>query len=161
VISWFQAFAFKFNLYRYAGVRGKGNFVVGWMYAEIELMAVKGAVVYVDEVVNPADTTKKIRNFQNIRRQSPAAAAAEREAEEAAMAAAAGLYKLNLVATHSLKPPGVNPCAWQVRNWFQILLFQIQLVSLHRGGGEARGGRGGGGARGGRLYKLHPVDPLA
>jgi hypothetical protein len=29
--------------------------------------------------------------------------------------------------------PGFNPCIYQVRNWFQILLFQMQLVPLHYG----------------------------
>ena len=81
----------KCNPLSLAGVRGKGNFVVGWMYGEVEVMAVDGAVVYVDEVVSidKDGVTKKIRNFQNMRKQSAAAAAAEREAEEAAIAAAA------------------------------------------------------------------------
>jgi len=48
---------------------------------------VTGAVVYVDEVADPRGG-KKIRNFQNIRRQSPAAAQAERDASEAALALA-------------------------------------------------------------------------
>jgi hypothetical protein len=32
--------------------------------------------------------------------------------------------------THSLKPPGFNPGAYEVKTWFQTLLFQIQLVPL-------------------------------
>jgi hypothetical protein len=44
-----------------------------------------------------------------------------------------GLYKLNPVdPTHSLKAPGFfNPCAYQVKTWFQYLLSQMQLVPLH------------------------------
>jgi hypothetical protein len=34
-----------------------------------------------------------------------------------------GLYKLNSVATHSLKPPGFNPCALHVIYWSPNLLL--------------------------------------
>ena len=55
-------------------------------------MSVKGATVYVDEVPDPKAESllggKKIRNFQNIKRQTAAQAAAEREREEAALALA-------------------------------------------------------------------------
>jgi hypothetical protein len=30
--------------------------------------------------------------------------------------------------TRSLKPPGFNPCAYQVISWFQNLLFQMRRV---------------------------------
>ena len=59
-----------------AGVRGRGNFVVGWTFGEVELVAVHGAVVYVDEVFDPKQG-KKIRNFQGIRRQTAAQLAEE------------------------------------------------------------------------------------
>jgi hypothetical protein len=32
--------------------------------------------------------------------------------------------------THSLKPPGFNPCTYTVKTWFQTLLFQMQLVPV-------------------------------
>ena len=38
----------KCNPLSMAGVRGKGNFVVGYLYGEVKLMSVKGATVYVD-----------------------------------------------------------------------------------------------------------------
>ena len=82
----------KCNPLSMAGVRGKGNFVVGYLYGEVKLMSVKGATVYVDEVPDPKAESllggKKIRNFQNIKRQTAAQAAAEREREEAALALA-------------------------------------------------------------------------
>jgi hypothetical protein len=45
-----------------------------------------------------------------------------------------GLYKLN-PGSHSLKAPGFNPRAYEVKTRFQNLLFQTgQLVPLRRGG---------------------------
>jgi hypothetical protein len=42
-----------------------------------------------------------------------------------------GLYKLNAVAPpHSLQAPGFNTCAYEVKTWFQSLLFQI--LNLYR-----------------------------
>jgi hypothetical protein len=43
-----------------------------------------------------------------------------------------GLYKSSSVVTHSLKPPGFNPRAYEVKTWFQSLLFQMQLVPSTR-----------------------------
>jgi hypothetical protein len=78
----------KLNPLSILGVRGRGNFVVGYLCGEVALMSVTGATVYVDEVPDPAAgalSTKKIRNFQNLKRQSAAEAAKERAAEEAAL----------------------------------------------------------------------------
>ena len=80
----------KCNPISMAGVRGKGNFVVGYLYGEVKLMSVEGATVYVDEVPDPKAgglVGKKIRNFQNIRKQTAAQAAEEREREEASLQA--------------------------------------------------------------------------
>jgi hypothetical protein len=45
-----------------------------------------------------------------------------------------GLYKLNPVVTHELEnawfAPGFNPCAYEVKNWFQA--FAFKWVSLYR-----------------------------
>ena len=78
----------KLNPLSILGVRGRGNFVVGYLCGEVDVMSVTGATVYVDEVPDPsagALSTKKIRNFQNLKRQSAADAAKERAAEEAAL----------------------------------------------------------------------------
>ena len=78
----------KLNPLSVLGVRGRGNFVVGYLCGEVDVMSVTGATVYVDEVPDPAAgalSTKKIRNFQNLKRQSAAEAAKERAAEEAAL----------------------------------------------------------------------------
>ena len=78
----------KLNPLSVLGVRGRGNFVVGYLCGEVDIMSVTGATVYVDEVPDPAAgalSTKKIRNFQNLKRQSAADAAKERAAEEAAL----------------------------------------------------------------------------
>ena len=78
----------KLNPLSILGVRGRGNFVVGYLCGEVDVMSVTGATVYVDEVPDPAAgalSTKKIRNFQNLKRQSAAEAAKERSAEEAAL----------------------------------------------------------------------------
>ncbi|MDB9924634.1 hypothetical protein OAD67_00080 [bacterium] len=79
----------KLNPLSILGVKGKGNFVVGYLCGEVQLMSVTGATVYLDEVPDPnVDSllsTKKIRNFQNLKRQTLEAAAAERAREEAAL----------------------------------------------------------------------------
>ena len=78
----------KLNPLSILGVRGRGNFVVGYLCGEVDVMSITGATVYVDEVPDPAAgalSTKKIRNFQNLKRQSAADAAKERAAEEAAL----------------------------------------------------------------------------
>jgi hypothetical protein len=49
-----------------------------------------------------------------------------------------GLYKLNPILNHSLKPPGINPQAYKVKNRFQSLCFQTQLVPLQPDGVRAR-----------------------
>jgi hypothetical protein len=56
------------------------------------------------------------------------------------------LYTLRMQLTHCLQAPGFNTWTYEVNNWFQSLLFQIQLVPLHpfapRGGRAARDRRG-------------------
>jgi hypothetical protein len=45
--------------------------------------------------------------------------------------------------THGLKAPGFSRRTHQVRNWFQILLFQMQLVPLHLGQSHQQAGGAG------------------
>jgi hypothetical protein len=64
-------------------------------------------------------------------------------ADGGAKAAAAGLYKLNPVVTHSLKAPGfiepLNPSSGETGS---SLCFRMQLAPLHSGGGQGLQQRG-------------------
>jgi hypothetical protein len=68
---------------------------------------------------------------------------------------AVGRYNLNALQTHSLKPPGFNPWAYEVKPGFKVC-FQMQFAPLRRGG--ARGGRRRRG-RGGAVRVENSVDP--
>ena len=90
-----------------AGIRGRGNFVVGWNLGEVEQIAVHGAVVYIDEVFDPGKG-KKIRNFQGIRRQTAAQLADEINREEEALVAAREEKRLAEEAAAVLKEKNIE-----------------------------------------------------
>ena len=93
------------------GVKGRGNFVLGYLCGEIATLSVTGATVYVDEVADPAAgvlSAKKIRNFQNLRRQSSEDAALERAREEAALVLLLEEKRIAEMATNNLKQRDPN-----------------------------------------------------
>jgi hypothetical protein len=62
--------------------------------------------------------------------------------------------------TCGLKAPGFNAWIYQLISWLQSLLFQMQLVPLHRGVSQRRHADGAttraGGVRGGDAVRPHP-----
>ena len=120
--------------------------MVGYLCGEVDVMSVTGATVYVDEVpeFEPAPlSTKKIRNFQNLKRQSAADAAKERAAEEAALLL---LQEEKRIAEEAAKRPKAKDPDGEVSLFSSVgdafaasVEIEKQLAEGEQASGESRG----------------------
>jgi hypothetical protein len=128
VKNWFQAFAFKCNLYRYTVVK---NPATSRLYPPF---------------FTAVPATSRLYLASQIAVKDAKSVGPEMSRNDAGLLAAAGgllkwqkntqarLYKLHAVqSTHSLKVPAFSPCTYEVRNWwFQRLLSNAACTATPR-----------------------------